>query len=112
MHLVGAGSNIVSTCHAQVHVCLKCVWGRWALDKGSVLGLTISGAQVPSVSVRLRVLAVPGAQVRILPKIRMAAEGFANKDGVWSLQNEATKERTAQARPARPVYCSQCFVSG
>ena len=36
-------------------------------------------------------------QVRILPKIRMVAEGFANKDGVWSLQNEATKERTAQA---------------
>lgn len=35
--------------------------------------------------------------MRILPKIRMAAEGFANKDGVWSLQNEATKERTAQA---------------
>jgi pre-mRNA-processing factor 8 len=27
----------------------------------------------------------------------MATEGFANKDGVWSLQNEATKERTAQA---------------
>ena len=43
------------------------------------------------------------AQVRILPKIRMAAEGFANKDGVWSLQNEATKERTAQARHSRPV---------
>ena len=39
----------------------------------------------------------PPAQVRILPKIRMVAEGFANKDGVWSLQNEATKERTAQA---------------
>ncbi|KAK9810376.1 hypothetical protein WJX72_009717 [[Myrmecia] bisecta] len=38
-----------------------------------------------------------GFEVRILPKIRMAAEGFANKDGVWSLQNEATKERTAQA---------------
>ena len=37
------------------------------------------------------------AQVRILPKVRMVAEGFANKDGVWSLQNEATKERTAQA---------------
>ena len=35
--------------------------------------------------------------MRILPKIRMVAEGFANKDGVWSLQNEATKERTAQA---------------
>ncbi|CAL8460792.1 g323 [Coccomyxa elongata] len=38
-----------------------------------------------------------GFEVRILPKIRMVAEGFANKDGVWSLQNEATKERTAQA---------------
>ena len=38
-----------------------------------------------------------GFEVRILPKMRMAAEGFANKDGVWSLQNEVTKERTAQA---------------
>ena len=37
-----------------------------------------------------------GFEVRILPKVRMAAEGFANKDGVWSLQNEITKERTAQ----------------
>jgi pre-mRNA-processing factor 8 len=36
-------------------------------------------------------------QVRILPKCRMTAEGFANKDGVWALQNMATKERTAQA---------------
>lgn len=36
-------------------------------------------------------------QVRILPKIRMATEGFAHKDGVWALQNELTKERTAQA---------------
>ena len=39
-----------------------------------------------------------GFEVRILPKVRMAAEGFANKDGVWSLQNEFTKERTAQVR--------------
>lgn len=38
-----------------------------------------------------------GFEVRILPKVRMAAEGFAHKDGVWSLQNEQTKERTAQA---------------
>eukprot|EP00887_Chlorella_sp_A99_P006813 scaffold2.g6813.t1 len=38
-----------------------------------------------------------GFEVRILPKVRMAAEGFAHKDGVWSLQNEVTKERTAQA---------------
>ncbi|KAL0026492.1 hypothetical protein WJX77_002478 [Trebouxia sp. C0004] len=38
-----------------------------------------------------------GFEVRILPKVRMAEQGFANKDGVWSLQNEFTKERTAQA---------------
>jgi hypothetical protein len=36
-------------------------------------------------------------QVRILPKCRMSTEAFANKDGVWALQNAATKERTAQA---------------
>lgn len=42
-------------------------------------------------------LAIGAVQVRILPKIRMVMENFANKDGVWSLQNEATKERTAQA---------------
>ncbi|MEW5307804.1 MAG: hypothetical protein WDW36_010179 [Sanguina aurantia] len=38
-----------------------------------------------------------GFEIRILPKIRMAAEGFATKDGVWALQNMLTKERTAQA---------------
>ncbi|KAK9811013.1 hypothetical protein WJX73_006437 [Symbiochloris irregularis] len=38
-----------------------------------------------------------GFEVRILPKIRMASEGLASKDGVWKLQNETTKERTAQA---------------
>lgn len=27
----------------------------------------------------------------------MSTESFANKDGVWALQNAATKERTAQA---------------
>jgi hypothetical protein len=44
----------------------------------------------------------PSPQVRILPKMRMAAESFANKDGVWALQNAVTKERTAQVRrPAR-----------
>ena len=36
-------------------------------------------------------------QVRILPKVRIQAENFAQKEGVWALQNEATKERTAQA---------------
>ena len=38
-----------------------------------------------------------GFEVRILPKVRMHAETFANKDGVWALQHEVTKERTAQA---------------
>eukprot|EP00976_Prorocentrum_cordatum_P096264 1190496-Prorocentrum_minimum.AAC.5 len=38
-----------------------------------------------------------GFEIRLLPKIRMAQEGFASKDGVWNLQNEQTKERTAQA---------------
>lgn len=38
-----------------------------------------------------------GFEVRILPKCRMVAEAFAERDGVWSLQNQATKERTAQA---------------
>lgn len=39
-----------------------------------------------------------GFEVRILPKIRMSQEAFSNtKDGVWNLQNEQTKERTAVA---------------
>ena len=36
-------------------------------------------------------------EVRILPKCRMLNEQFTQLDGVWNLQNEATKERTAQA---------------
>ena len=36
-------------------------------------------------------------QVRILPKVRMLHEDFTHRDGVWNLQNETTKERTAQA---------------
>eukprot|EP00941_MAST-03F_sp_MAST-3F-sp1_P001836 g1836.t1 len=39
-----------------------------------------------------------GFDVRILPKCRMASgSDFTNRDGVWNLQNERTKERTAQA---------------
>jgi len=39
-----------------------------------------------------------GFEVRILPKCRMRGEdGFIARDGVWNLQNEASKERTAQA---------------
>jgi pre-mRNA-processing factor 8 len=37
-----------------------------------------------------------GFEVRIRPKSRTIAEDFASRDGVWALQNEATKERTAQ----------------
>merc|ERR1712054_522489 len=36
-----------------------------------------------------------GFECRILPKIRMRQEGLTLRDGVWNLQNEATKERTA-----------------
>ncbi|ORY80504.1 PRP8 premRNA processing factor 8-like protein putative [Protomyces lactucae-debilis] len=38
-----------------------------------------------------------GFEVRILPKIRNQNEEFSLKDGVWSLVNDDTKERTAQA---------------
>ncbi|KUF95884.1 HIV Tat-specific factor 1 [Phytophthora nicotianae] len=38
-----------------------------------------------------------GFEVRILPKIRAVDAEFTHKDGVWILQNETTKERTAQA---------------
>lgn len=38
-----------------------------------------------------------GFEARILPKIRAVDAEFTHKDGVWILQNETTKERTAQA---------------
>lgn len=38
-----------------------------------------------------------GFEMRILPKIRSINEEFTQKDGVWKLQNENTKEITAQA---------------
>lgn len=41
--------------------------------------------------------AMSGFEVRILPKIRTATDSLAHQDGVWALQNEVTKERTAQA---------------
>ncbi|KAF6025681.1 PRPF8 [Bugula neritina] len=37
-----------------------------------------------------------GFECRILPKCRCPNEEFTHKDGVWNLQNEVTKERTAQ----------------
>ncbi|EGR30484.1 pre-mRNA processing factor 8, putative [Ichthyophthirius multifiliis] len=37
-----------------------------------------------------------GFEVRILPKIKAQNETFTQRDGVWKLQNESTKEITAQ----------------
>ena len=37
-----------------------------------------------------------GFECRILPKCRTTSEEFTHRDGVWNLQNEITKERTAQ----------------
>ena len=37
-----------------------------------------------------------GFECRILPKCRTSFEEFTHRDGVWNLQNEVTKERTAQ----------------
>ncbi|XP_038114619.1 pre-mRNA-processing-splicing factor 8 [Culex quinquefasciatus] len=37
-----------------------------------------------------------GFECRILPKCRTQNEEFTHRDGVWNLQNEVTKERTAQ----------------
>ena len=37
-----------------------------------------------------------GFECRILPKIRVNIEDTTSRDGVWNLQNEMTKERTAQ----------------
>lgn len=36
-----------------------------------------------------------GFEVRILPKSRSLKEEFSQRDGVWKLQNENTKEITA-----------------
>jgi pre-mRNA-processing factor 8 len=38
-----------------------------------------------------------GFEIRIKPRTRMANEAPVHRDGVWSLQNESTKEMTAQA---------------
>ena len=40
---------------------------------------------------------IAGFEIRIKPKIRMLLETPVHKDGVWNLQNQATKEMTAQA---------------
>ncbi len=38
-----------------------------------------------------------GFEVRIFPKIRCIDQEVIHRDGVWNLQNESTKEKTAQA---------------
>lgn len=40
-----------------------------------------------------------GFECRILPKRRTQHEEFTHRDGVWNLQNEVTKEGTAQCFP-------------
>jgi len=37
-----------------------------------------------------------GFECRVLPKCRTTHDEFTHRDGVWNLQNEVTKERTAQ----------------
>ena len=37
-----------------------------------------------------------GFECRIVPRIRMQHEELTHRDGVWNLQNEVSKERTAQ----------------
>lgn len=37
-----------------------------------------------------------GFECRILPKCRTQHEEFTHRDGVWNLQHEGSKERTAQ----------------
>ncbi|VDN37530.1 unnamed protein product [Gongylonema pulchrum] len=36
-----------------------------------------------------------GFECRILPKCRVSTEELTHRDGIWKLQNEVTKERTA-----------------
>jgi len=50
-----------------------------------------------------------GFELRLLPKIRTTFEEFNNRDGVWNLQNEVTKERTAQAFLRVDDYSFQQF---
>lgn len=38
-----------------------------------------------------------GFDVRILPKVRALNEEFTERDGVWKLYNESTKEVTSKA---------------
>lgn len=65
----------------RVSMCLK----YWPYSLASYMILCLVGCRC-------------GFEVRILPKIRMTQEAFSNtRDGVWNLQNEQTKERTAVA---------------
>eukprot|EP00727_Mastigamoeba_balamuthi_P012919 m51a1_g825 putative pre-mrna-processing-splicing factor 8 (2396) ;mRNA; r:710828-718228 len=38
-----------------------------------------------------------GFEVRVVPKVRTLSEEFSLRESAWNLQNESTKERTAQA---------------
>lgn len=49
-------------------------------------------------------------QVRIKPKIRMLGEAPVHADGVWKLQNDSTKEMTAQVRLFIPVLLASAAL--
>ena len=50
-----------------------------------------------------------GFECRILPKCGVTYEEIAHQDGVWNLQNEVTKERTAQCFLKVDEESQQCF---
>jgi pre-mRNA-processing factor 8 len=74
----------------------------WDLKNRLPRSLTILNWDTSFVSVYSKenpnlLFSMSGFEVRILPMCRMQTEGFAKKNGIWSLLNESTKERTAQA---------------
>ncbi|XP_026190475.1 pre-mRNA-processing-splicing factor 8 [Cyclospora cayetanensis] len=63
----------------------------------ATLNWSSSFASVYSVDNPNLLFSMAGFECRILPKIRMQTEEFSQREGVWKLQNEATKEMAAQA---------------
>jgi hypothetical protein len=87
------------TAFAQ-HRTLACSWG---FAEPAPIQHSTLGASPRSLHLSLRLKLTTAIQRSIgvgngrTIQVRMAMEGFTSKDGVWNLQNEATKERTAQA---------------
>ncbi len=89
----------VSACEVHHQPCrhLRPAAGFVCCPQHMSLSRVAHAPPVPPLLLFVHLFHIVHAQVRILPKCRMATEGFASKDGVWALQNAATKERTAQA---------------